>query len=1080
MNISSEASAQQQQLTVLFCDLVDSTILAQELDEEEWREFVETYQQACIRVFGQFGGHIHEYAGDGPLVYFGYPVAYEDSVFRAVSAGLKITREFANFSFVCTDEFGRSQVKRPKVRVGIHTGQVITGDMRGRPTATGPMIALAERLQRLAPANGVVVSYDTFYIARSRFIAESLGFHLLKGFDQEVECFQIIKKSESYLSPTPFTARESELKKLSAMWEKAQRDGPQFIQIESDAGVGKSRLIYEFNKQIRERGGVSLRWTCSSFYKNSAFYPVIESLYAIIGSNSESSASNLNKLVETVAKDLPSYTLEKVTQVLHSLVHFNKEEQLSSESHSEQLRDRIVTIVLDWLEQKAKEKPLLLTIEDVHWVDPSTLYILEQLAVRKTAAKLLVVLTFRTERKIPSYKIPKVEVLNLQRLSPKESKNLLLNLSSSISLSDVEIEQIIAKSDGIPLFLEELYAVTNDSVVHEGPSHGNGQAPILQVPNSVKDYLAARIESAGAAKFILQSASVIGREFNLNILSAICRVEPGSLCTYINQLMNLGLILKSTAYQDGEHYHFKHAMLKEVAYNSLLRSKRWELHKRCATHLVQLKGQKHSIAAELLAYHFQEAKLLAEAVDYWLQAGQHAKRSFAHKEALGHFNTVTELLANSEEKDFIQQKLISFLSVGACYEVLYGYSSEQAKEAYLRAEEIANRVGDLECLRLARSGLAGYYLMSGAFQKAFSYGEDCLACAEAQFMATETVKPASEKAQRYKNISLAQSHFTLACTQFHLANFDKALTHFNKCLDFYSAANMTATKMRHDPIVMCHVYLAWLQWDRGRVEESFGLLERAVYLAREAGNPFTICIALAFKACIYYFDGQYLEALESANASIELSSNKGFAVWRAWALLIRGRVKVASQQDASQGLKELQQGVQLWTDSKAVVTRPFALALLAEASLERSDLATAQTVLVEAKATVENYGERYYFAEIKRLCALAQWQAQLQGQEVNDAFIEKDFLSALNFAREKGMHLRALKVSVDFARFYFKNKEYEKAQDLVRQGLDFIPQGSISSLMVEAKSLLCNFDRKGSLKRSFNNEIANKQNIEDQ
>ncbi len=633
-------SAERRQLTVLFCDLVGSTELSQKLDPEDYRELVQKYQSACTEVVSRFEGHIAQYLGDGLLVYFGFPQAHEDDAQRAVRAGLGVIEAV-------------SRVVTPNgplaVRVGIHTGLVVVGEVGSGSSqerlALGDTSNLAARLQALAPPGSVVLSDRTRRLLGAGFEVRDCGLHPLKGVAEPVQVWQALGAgdAESRFETTthgrlpPMVGRELEFTVVLHAWARARSGKGQTVLLCGEPGIGKSRIVRALREKVGGEEVLVWQHQCSPYFVNSALYPVI---------------SRLERGLEFQRDDSPEQRLDKLERALRGfgrpdfdanligrLLSLPAEERYGALSMTPQKqREETIRALNDVIVAAAGSRSLLMLFEDVHWADPTTLEFLEALLARLDRLHVLLVATYRPEFKPQWVGQPHVTALTLSRLDPEHTRAIATRVAGGRQLPEEIVTQIAAKTDGIPLFVEELTkAIVESGLLQErdGKLELSGPLPPLAIPLTLRDSLMARLDRLAPVKEVAQAGACIGREFGQELLELISPLSFGQLQQALDALVASELVYKR-GQPPATTYVFKHALIQDAAYESLLKAKRAQIHAQIGQALEQHFPATAATQPELLAHHYTAAEMIEEAISYWKQAGELARRRVALQESIAH------------------------------------------------------------------------------------------------------------------------------------------------------------------------------------------------------------------------------------------------------------------------------------------------------------------------------------------------------------------------------------------------------------------------------------------------------------
>src|SRR3990170_3228369 len=644
--------AERRQLTVMFCDLVGSTALSEQLDPEELREVVRAYQEVCAEVIDRFEGYIAQYLGDGLLVYFGYPLAHEDDAQRAVRAGLEIVGVIHELPLHNT----RLQ-QSLRVRIGIHTGPVVVGEIgrgeRREQLALGDTLNITSRLQDLAEPNTVVISFVTYHLTEGLFECRDLGLHRLKGVSAPVQMYRILGESavrsrfEVAITKglTPLVGREQEVGLLLERWEKVKEGMGQVVLLCGEPGIGKSRLMQVLKERLSGETHVRIESRCSPYYQNSALYPIIDQLQRLLFRREDSHEQKLGKLEVVLGQY--GFSLEEIVPLFASLLSVPLNESYPPLTLSPQRqKQKTLEALLAWLLKEGEKQPVLRIVEDLHWVDSSTLEYLSLLVEQVPKTHIFALFTFRPDFIPPWAMRSHLTQIVLSRLTRKQAEVMVERVTGGKALPVEVVQQVVTKTDGVPLFVEELTkTVLESGLLREGDGHYEltGPLPPLAIPTTLHDSLMARLDRLATAKEVVQLGATLGREFTYELLKAVSPLDEVTLQTGLDKLVEAELL-----YQRGlppqARYFFKHALIQDAAYQSLLKSKKQQYHQKIGKILEERFPETVETEPELLAHHYTEAGLRGEAIAYWHRAGERARQSSANVEAIGHLTKGLELL----------------------------------------------------------------------------------------------------------------------------------------------------------------------------------------------------------------------------------------------------------------------------------------------------------------------------------------------------------------------------------------------------------------------------------------------------
>ena len=760
--------AERRQLTVMFCDLVGSTDLSEKLDPEHLREVVRAYQKTAEDAIGRCGGHIAQYLGDGLLVYFGYPVAHEDDAIRAVYAGVDLPKAIGKLNQQLQARFS----VRLSVRIGIHTGPVVVGEMGGdkrqENLAMGETPNLAARLQALAEPDTVVISSATQQLVAGRFRLESLGPQKLKGLSAAHEPFRVIaeEQTESRFAASAnrtqhaMVGRDDELALLVRRWQRAASGESQTVLVSGEPGIGKSRMIQALREQIAHEPHRPMLFQCSPFLQSTAFHPFIALLRRVGRIEPElDDAQALQRLDAALRKS--SAFNEDDTPLFASLLGLSCELPPVLRD-PQQRRRRSVAALLRYLAGMAADAPTVAIFEDLHWADPATLEVLNRAVVELSDSRVLLVLTFRPEFACSWTGQSRTTALALSRISARETAALVANVAGANAVPDRVLATIIKRTDGIPLFIEEL-----TRAVAELGSGGTADGEDIEaaIPSSLHDLLMERLDRLGTAKEIAQAGSIIGREFSEDQVGRLAGLAPATVNAGLLVLQEAGLVFRHSA-GTATRFSFKHALVQDAAYQSLLQARRKALHVQAAQmFLAQL------ALPEIVAHHFEQAGDTNAAVTHWDEAARRAAGQGGHAEALNHLSRALTLLSDLPKDparkllhcDLLLQQAGSMRVLDRFDEAFEVLSRAEALalepddarrladicflrgnlhfprgnidgclEQHARSLALAQRVGDPEREARALSGLGDASYMRGALITAFGHFDRCVELGQQQ------------------------------------------------------------------------------------------------------------------------------------------------------------------------------------------------------------------------------------------------------------------------------------------------------------------------------------------------------------
>jgi class 3 adenylate cyclase len=1034
------AEAQRRQLTVMFVDLVGSTGLAAQLDPEDLREVVGAYQDSCTRVIERFEGHVAKFLGDGVLAYFGYPQAHEDDAERAIRAGLDLV-----------DAIGRLSLPVPLVaRVGISTGEVVAGDLVGERSAEqqaviGETPNRAFRLQALAEPGSVVIGQRTRALVGRLFDYADLGAHTIKGFSEPIQVSRVLGPSavaDRFAALragqlTPLVGREHEIALLLERWEQARQGEAHVVLLTGESGIGKSRVVQTLCERLENRAHAVLRYQCLPYYRHSAFQPVVEELERSAGiDRSDSSETRLEKLRAHLGALGPiGESLLTPLAQLASIATGERASALRLSPH--QRKARLLAALATRVESMAARRPLVIVVEDVHWIDPSSMEFLELLIDRIRALPVLVVVTARPQAVPPHTGGTRLTALGLSPLSHRQSAALVAQMVPDKPLPAAVADEIVKKTEGVPLFVEELTKAVLDSGLLA--DHGDrwvltGRLDRLAIPATLQDSLMARLDRLVAVKDVAQIAAVIGREFAYDLLEAVAGLPEDQLRDALDQLADAGLVFRRGDPPNAT-YTFKHALVQETAYNALLRPRREEIHGRIARTLASDFPEVMEANPELIADHYTQAGLDEEAVEFWREAGDLAVARCAPKEAIAHLGHALALLERFPASPHRSRTELGLqTTLGGALIAARGFAVDEAGAAYARAQQLCQEVNDdVRCL----PALFGRWI----FLAARAEMDEAVAVADAMLQLSADLEDAGPR---------LIAHRALTNTWFFLGDLVKARGHAETVLAAYDPGRHGALAKLYsaDPYVVSAFFLAHTLALMGHLEQARPWAHAGLARARELAHGVTLAHAL-HHACVFHQLCREPAALEPlADELIALAGEHGLAFWQALGRVFRGNhLFEAGRADA--GLAELRAGIAAYRETSGLLYLPYVLTLLAEACRRVGDHAAGQQAIAEARALVEATGVRGFEPYVQRIEATL-----LREQGAEAALVEQALERSIAQARQQKARLSELRATVELARLWQGQNRQADARARLQPVYAWFTEGFGSADFRAAKTVL--------------------------
>jgi predicted ATPase/class 3 adenylate cyclase len=1042
------AEAERRQLTVMFCDLVGSTALSARFDPEELREEIRAYQNAVSAVVARYDGFVAKFMGDGVLAYFGYPRAHEDDAERAVRAGLEIEAAVTRLESRGTEPLA--------VRIGIATGLVVVGDLVGEGSAqeqavVGETPNLAARLQALAEPGQIVLAGATRRLIGNLFRLRDLGRQTAKGFAAPVEAFVVegVAVTESRFEAahrglTDLVGRAAESALLRDRLREAWAGAGQIVLLSGEAGIGKSRLAAQLTAEVANEPHTRLRYQCSPYHRDSVLHPFVVQLGRAARLAAENPAeTQLDKLEAILAPARIAETAPLFASLL-SIPTGGRYPPLALSAA--QQRRLTLAALLDQLEALARQKPVLMLFEDLHWADATSLEVLDLTVERVRALPVLALFTFRPEYEAPWTGLSHVTSIALDRLAPAEVEILAEHVAGRPLPPEVTA-QIVAKTDGVPLFVEELTkAVLEGGLLVAGPQGWrlDGPLPPFAIPATLQDSLAARLDRLAPVKEIAQIGAAIGREFSYPLLRAVAGRDEPALRAALAQLEEAELLFRSGKPPDAR-YTFKHALVQDTAYETLLRSRRQILHRQIAD---VLRGEFAAIAAaepELVAHHLTQAGLDEPATEWWSKAGDQALRRSAFKEAAAHLGKAIQLAdklaATAPSAATASDRLRLQTRLGNALIWAKGHQAPETGAAFARARELASRVVDASERFSAYYGLWVGYVTRSEPAPAREIAELFLREATAQPDCPESV------------IAHRVSGFT--CLYF--GDLADAHEHFQKSLELYDQARHGdfANRFGQDSRVVAEILDALALWVLGRIDEALPFADCALADAESAAHVPTTSYALVHAALLGLLRhnpeavATYNQALADIVSRYDLP-----AFWSGFAAFFQGWATWSDGAKASRRA-EMRRGLTINREQGFVWLVPNFEAALAEAEASAGEVAAGLQRLDDALAELERTEQRWYEAEMHRIRA----EILLKRDLANTTAAKQSLQVAIAIAQSQKARSFELRAALSLAKLYRATNRHGDAYAVLAPAVEGFPPTQQFPDLAEAQTLLAALSR---------------------
>jgi class 3 adenylate cyclase/predicted ATPase len=1034
------ASAERRQLTVMFSDLVGSTQLSQQLDPEALRELMQSYQRACGRVMERYDGHVAQYLGDGLMVYFGWPQAHEDDAERAVRASLEIVDAVK----------GVSSPKPLQVRIGIATGPVVVGET-GAGDASVPKLAvgetpnLAARLQSLAGPDEIIIAPSTRRLVAAAFNHVELGPQPLKGIVEPVSPFRVtgygqasgrFEAARGLSELVPLVGRDSELAVLRERWGQARGGEGQLVLLGGEPGIGKSRLAQTLRVELRSEPHSFVQFQCSPYHAQSALYPIIEHLESMAGFVREDDAElKLEKLTRHL--DLvPGQRVGALT-LFAGLLSLPLDRCPPLNYPPQKHKEELLGALADYIGAIARRDTTLLIVEDAHWMDPTTQEMLDVLVTRLPQCRVLAMVTHRPEY-VPRWSgDAHVSTMTLNRLNRRLGTQLAEGVTGGKPLPREVIDQVLAKTDGVPLFVEELTkTILESGVLRDAGSQYvlDGSLPPLAIPSTLRDSLMARLDRLAPVKEIAQIGACIGREFSFELIASVGVVPKPELEEGLQRLVESQLIFKHGS-GPAALYSFKHALVRDAAYGSLLNSRKQQLHKLIVTALQRHFTERVENEPEVIAHHYTEARLAEEATDAWLQAGERALNRFANAEAIAHLRRglqTCELLAAGPARD--QRELRLQTALGTALGASQGYTPPEVGQAFSRALELSERAGDMPQKFSITFGLWIYYLMRAEYVTARPLADQLL----------EIAVRTNDEDQRIA------AHCMIASTACFEGRFSQAREHAEAGCKAYETHGVTdATKFAGlDPGPLTYDALMWTLCELGYFDDAHAAHLRGVEIVESQDDPLTLGTGLVHAAGYQSMCGDAPLTLQFAQRAFAVCQENSILIRLAEANIFGGWAR-AELGEPAVGIPLIESGIDVWHQVGARIADPQWYVLLARARMTAGHAMEARAALKKGIECARQTGERMWEPELYRL--EGEWSLSFEGDR---AGAEAHYRDAIAAAREIGSRLWELRAAVSMARMWSASGKAMEARAILEPLYQSMPASTSSLDMQEARALL--------------------------
>ncbi|RLD22713.1 MAG: hypothetical protein DRI69_00195 [Bacteroidetes bacterium] len=1031
----------------MFCDLADSTGLSQKLDPEDLRDVIRAYQTTAANVIHKYDGYIAQYLGDGLLVYFGWPKAHENDAERTVLTALEIVQ---SISTTLNPRLKEKDNIELTVRIGIHTGLVVVGEMGGdgryENLATGDTVNIAARIENLADPNSIIISEATHKLVYEMFNLQDLGTPSLKCVRTETRVYKVLgtvsqlgASVDDEVKGGPFlVGRDEEIGLLIRRWEQCKRNLGQVVLISGTAGIGKSGLVDYIRAEVQNASFQCIEIRCSSYHQNSAYFPLIMALESAVKiEQSEAEEHKLGKLEHYLNSiGLP---LENTFPYLCKLLSIRPGENYDyHKSFAPQKQKQLTSdAIVAWLFKVAQQNPLLAIWEDLHWADPSTLEVVGYVVDQIPTVPMLAVYTFRPQF-IPTWRQHShITPITLNGLELEQIKALIVHWSGQFALPEEVVTHIVDKTDGVPLFIEELTKMLLDSDILrlDGDRYElTGPLNSLSIPDTLQDSLMARLDQLSTAKEIAQLGSVIGREFSYKSIEAIHAGAKKSLESGLEELLSAELLYVRGRIPNAT-YTFKHALIQDAANNTLLRSKRQSIHLAIADFLESNRNEVGQNQPEIIAHHYTEGHEYEKALQYWLKAGSFARQNSSHSEAIAHAQRGLQIVGKLPDAMMrVDCELNLQLALGTSLIATKSFAFPQVGETYERARILAQEIGDPERMYAVLWGLCSYNITRASHEESKQVGED---------MSKLSIK-GNEGIYIVTTIGLGIPLYSLS-------SFTDSVHHFGLGIPTYSKDHhdMHVRLFGMDMGTFGRSFGSHAAWQAGQIDTSLTWCNEALDIANEVAHPFSRAVSGAYAAMLFQFRRDVPATQQLAASTIALTREQHFSYYLAWGMIIHGWC-VGVQGNPLDGQKQIENGLIMFRDTGSRRSLPYYMSLLAEVQAISGHVEQAISTIDRAIKEADSINEHWWFSELHRM--KGDYLQLTSPSQIEDAI--SLYQKALDICQKQGALTQSLRAATQLAKLHSGQHQQQKAIDLLKPIYHSFQEGHDTRDLIDAKELL--------------------------
>ncbi|KRR25827.1 hypothetical protein CQ14_28615 [Bradyrhizobium lablabi] len=1027
-------------LTVMFCDLVRSTAAAR-LDPEDMHALIGAYHSCIAEVIGRYNGQIARYMSEGALVYFGFPQAHEDDAELAVRAALALIDAVAGI---------RNVAETLQIRIGIATGTVVIAELLiekilAEQEVVGETPNLAARLQAMAEPGTVLICASTRRLTEGKFYYSDLGPVVLKGWTKPFQVYQVLGTSgvESRFEAMhaaklpPLFGREEEIELLLRRWRQVTLEGGRAVTLTGEPGIGKSHIALALNERIQGESHITLRYFCSEHHTHSALFPFITQLERVSGfERGDSPQERLSKLGALLAQS--THNSEHLA-VLADLLALRVDDHHRMRDITPQKRkEKTFAALLAQLDGLAAQQPVFLIFEDVHWIDPTSLELLAAAVEQVPQLRALMLITARPEFTPPWPSYPHTTTIPLTRLDRRDGAALVLRVTGGKTLPEEVMKHILAHTDGVPLFIEELTKMVIEGGLLRERDHEyvlDGPLPSFAIPTTLQASLMARLDRLSPVRDVAQISAVAGREFHYELVSAVAGLPKQKLDEAFDQLVRSELVFCRGEIPNSV-YTFKHALVRDAAYAGLLKSRRVHLHAAIARGLEQKFPEVVQTQPEIIAYHYTQAKNYERALHYWYEAGKQSAARSAHNEAIGHLKQGLNQIPNIDEPTLRNKsELLLQISLGNSLRAITGWSTDSVKHVYTRAIQLCQESGLDEHILPAAFGLWSWNFVRASL-------------GEAQVLAEHLLKSAEGAGNSVYDVL---GHEALGFTLFAQGKFAAAHAELQRsislCDDSKAAEYLELSAQ--DPRVHARSYDGMALWVLGYPDRALRLCADARRYADASQYPFSEAIARTVGLRVHQLRGDAAVVAGEANAAIAFCEEHEFVHYLAMALILRGWAS-ADQGEFEKGIAEIQEGLEKKRATGALLLESYSLGLMADACIKNKRYGQALDALKQAESGLNGENsERFYATEIYRLLGEAYLRSN---QNLDQA--EHYFCKGLEVAREQKAKSFELRVCLSLCDLHELRPDADRCRSQLREVYGSFGEGFDTQDLVKAKARL--------------------------